>query len=156
MSRIMTLKCLKPPTSINAPSPHPTYAHTGKNSNKTPIDYPSITPHNNQSTPSTLDQKAYPSKTHNVKKSPPTSPAQKHQSPNLTNQPATTNSSSTKMYFACYSRLALGIALPSLALYLTPRTAPEETENIITRARGKGWVGREPAIASASACNARG
>lgn len=42
------------------------------------------------------------------------------------------------MYFACYSRLALGIALPSLAVYLTPRTAPgeeRETENIITRAR---------------------
>jgi hypothetical protein len=43
------------------------------------------------------------------------------------------------MYFACYSRLALGIALPSLALYLTPRTTiPEgkeaEPENIITRA----------------------
>lgn len=45
----------------------------------------------------------------------------------------------TKMYLACYSRLALGIALPSLALYLTPRPAPgeeeRETENIITRAR---------------------
>ena len=46
------------------------------------------------------------------------------------------------MHFACYSRLALGIALPSLALYLTPRTtAPEgqeqEKENIITRARQK-------------------
>ena len=42
------------------------------------------------------------------------------------------------MYLACYSRLALGIAMPSLALYLTPRTAPgeeRETENIITRAR---------------------
>lgn len=48
----------------------------------------------------------------------------------------------TDMYFACYSRLALGIALPSLALYLTPRTTtPEgkeaEAENIITRARHK-------------------
>ena len=43
------------------------------------------------------------------------------------------------MYLACYSRLALGIALPSLALYLTPRTPSEgeETENIITRARRK-------------------
>jgi hypothetical protein len=30
------------------------------------------------------------------------------------------------MYFACYSRLALGIALPSLALYLTPRTTTPE------------------------------
>lgn len=45
------------------------------------------------------------------------------------------------MYIACYSRLALGIALPSLALYLTPRTAAageeqqQEPENIITRAR---------------------
>ena len=43
------------------------------------------------------------------------------------------------MYLACYSRLALGIALPSLALYLTPRTPPEgeETENIIARVRRK-------------------
>ena len=43
------------------------------------------------------------------------------------------------MYFACYSRLALGIALPSLALYLTPRTTleGEKTENIVTRARQK-------------------
>lgn len=46
------------------------------------------------------------------------------------------------MYLACYSRLALGIALPSLALYLTPRTTttegePKGTENIITRARQK-------------------
>jgi hypothetical protein len=45
------------------------------------------------------------------------------------------------MYLACYSRLALGIALPSLALILTPRTAPgeeqQDTENIITRARQK-------------------
>ena len=46
------------------------------------------------------------------------------------------------MYLACYSRLALGIALPSLALYLTPRTTPgeeqqREPENIITRARQK-------------------
>jgi len=44
------------------------------------------------------------------------------------------------MYFACYSRLALGVALPSLALYLTPRSVPgeeRETENIITRARQK-------------------
>jgi hypothetical protein len=39
------------------------------------------------------------------------------------------------MYLACYSRLALGLALPTLALYLTPRTAPEETENIVTRVR---------------------
>jgi len=49
------------------------------------------------------------------------------------------------MYFACYSRLILGITLPSLALYLTPRTAPEETENIITRARQK-LAGERPAI----------
>jgi hypothetical protein len=46
------------------------------------------------------------------------------------------------MYIACYSRLALGIALPSLALYLTPRAAAsgeeqQEPENIITRARQK-------------------
>jgi hypothetical protein len=45
------------------------------------------------------------------------------------------------MYLACYSRLALGIALPSLALYLTPRIAPgeeqQEPENIVTRARQK-------------------
>jgi hypothetical protein len=48
------------------------------------------------------------------------------------------------LFPACYTRLALGITLPSLALYLTPRpkTAPEEAdpENIITRARQKlGW-----------------
>jgi hypothetical protein len=50
------------------------------------------------------------------------------------------------MYFACYSRLILGIALPSLALYLTPRAAPgEETENIITRARQK-FAGERPSI----------
>jgi hypothetical protein len=48
------------------------------------------------------------------------------------------------LFPACYTRLALGITLPTLALYLTPRpkTAPEEAdpENIITRARQKlGW-----------------
>lgn len=53
------------------------------------------------------------------------------------------------MYFACYSRLILGITLPSLALYLTPRTAPEETENIITRARQK-LSGERPAMATPS------
>jgi hypothetical protein len=45
------------------------------------------------------------------------------------------------LFPACYTRLALGITLPTLALYLTPRpkTAPEEAdpENIITRARQK-------------------
>ena len=43
------------------------------------------------------------------------------------------------MYLACYGRLALGIALPSLALYFTPRspTEGEGTESIITRARQK-------------------
>jgi hypothetical protein len=48
------------------------------------------------------------------------------------------------LFPACYTRLAFGIALPTLALYLTPRpkTALGEAdpENIITRARQKlGW-----------------
>jgi hypothetical protein len=64
------------------------------------------------------------------------------------------------LFPACYTRLALGIALPTLALYLTPRpkTAPEEAdpENIVTRARMMlGWqrqvAGGESGIRAAEA-----
>jgi hypothetical protein len=65
------------------------------------------------------------------------------------------------LFPACYTRLALGITLPSLALYLTPRpkTAPEEAdpENILTRACQKlgwqqqQWEGEKPAVRAAEA-----